>query len=34
VVMRELRLKRVLTTDHHFSQMGFTVLPALPPRRR
>jgi predicted nucleic acid-binding protein len=27
VVMRELRLKRVLSTDHHFVQMGFTVLP-------
>jgi predicted nucleic acid-binding protein len=27
VLMRELRLKRVLTTDHHFTRMGFTVLP-------
>jgi hypothetical protein len=27
VVMQELRLKRVLTTDHHFRQMGFELLP-------
>jgi hypothetical protein len=27
VVMRELRLKEVLTTDRHFRQMGFHVLP-------
>ncbi len=27
VVMRELKLKRVLTTDHHFRQMGFQVVP-------
>jgi predicted nucleic acid-binding protein len=27
VVMRELRLKDVLTTDRHFRQMGFHVLP-------
>ncbi len=29
VVMRELRLKQALTTDRHFRQMGFQVLPAL-----
>ena len=28
VVMRELRLTRVITTDNHFQQMGFQVLPA------
>lgn len=27
VVMQELRLKMVLTTDRHFRQMGFQVLP-------
>ncbi len=27
VVMQELKLKRVLTTDHHFRQMGFEVVP-------
>jgi len=27
VVMRDLKLREVLTTDRHFSQMGFTVLP-------
>jgi predicted nucleic acid-binding protein len=27
VVMRELRHRRVLTTDRHFRQAGFTVLP-------
>jgi predicted nucleic acid-binding protein len=27
VVMQELRLKQVLTTDRHFRQMGFQVLP-------
>ena len=27
VVMQELRLKQALTTDHHFRQMGFQVLP-------
>jgi uncharacterized protein len=27
VVMRELRLREVLTTDHHFAQAGFTTLP-------
>jgi predicted nucleic acid-binding protein len=28
VLMRELRLTRALTTDRHFRQMGFQVLPA------
>ena len=27
VVMRELKLREVLTTDHHFAQMGFTLKP-------
>ncbi len=27
VVMRELRLQAALTTDHHFSQMGFAQKP-------
>jgi len=27
VVMRELRLREALTTDHHFAQMGFTLIP-------
>jgi hypothetical protein len=27
VVMHELKLRRVLTTDRHFRQMGFQVLP-------
>ena len=27
VVMRELKLQEVLTTDHHFSQAGFLTLP-------
>jgi predicted nucleic acid-binding protein len=27
VVMRELRVKEALTTDRHFRQMGFRVLP-------
>jgi predicted nucleic acid-binding protein len=27
VVMRELKIGQVLTTDHHFRQMGFQVLP-------
>ncbi len=30
VVMQELRLRQVLTTDDHFRQMGFRVLPNLP----
>jgi predicted nucleic acid-binding protein len=29
VVMQELRLKQALTTDRHFRQMGFEVLPCL-----
>jgi hypothetical protein len=29
VVMQELKLKNVLTTDHHFRQMGFQILPPL-----
>jgi len=28
VVMKELKLKQALTTDRHFRQMGFEVLPA------
>jgi len=27
VVMRDLRLKEALTTDRHFRQMGFHVVP-------
>lgn len=27
VVMKELRLKEALTTDRHFRQMGFALLP-------
>lgn len=27
VAMRELKLKAALTTDRHFRQMGFVVLP-------
>lgn len=27
VVMRELRIRRVLTLDHHFRRMGFEVVP-------
>ena len=27
VVMRELKLREVLTTDHHFTQAGFVALP-------
>lgn len=27
VVMHELKLKQALTTDHHFRQMGFQMLP-------
>lgn len=33
VVMQELRLTQALTTDRHFRQMGFEVLPAAPGRR-
>lgn len=32
-VMRELKLPTVLTTDRHFQQMGFDVLPATPSGR-
>ena len=31
-VMRELKLKTVITTDRHFRQVGFDVLPATQPR--
>jgi predicted nucleic acid-binding protein len=37
VIMRELRFTQVITTDRHFHQMGFEVLPPLrprPPRKR
>lgn len=27
VVMRELRMREALTTDHHFAQMGFALRP-------
>jgi predicted nucleic acid-binding protein len=34
-VMRELKLKTVITTDRHFQQVGFDVMPAVrPPRAR
>lgn len=36
-VMREFKLVQALTTDHHFRQIGFKVLPsagAQPPRER
>ena len=32
-VMRELRLTTVITTDRHFHQVGFDVIPATRPRR-
>ena len=32
-VMRELRLTTVITTDRHFQQVGFDVLPATRPQR-
>ena len=32
-VMRELKLTTVITTDHHFHQVGFDVLPATRLRR-
>jgi len=32
-IMRELRLTTVITTDRHFSQVGFDVLPATRQRR-
>ncbi len=34
VVMQELRLKQALTTDRHFRQMGFEILPAVSSGRR
>ena len=34
VVMKELRLRQALTTDKHFAQMGFEMLPALSRARR
>jgi predicted nucleic acid-binding protein len=33
-IMRELRLTTVITTDGHFRQVGFDVLPAGPRRAR
>jgi predicted nucleic acid-binding protein len=30
VVMRDLRVKKALTLDRHFRQMGFEVLPSIP----
>src|ERR687892_1024288 len=33
-VMRELKLKTVITTDAHFQQAGFDVLPAAPSGRK
>jgi predicted nucleic acid-binding protein len=32
-IMRELKLTTVITTDGHFRQVGFDVLPATRPRR-
>jgi len=32
-VMRELKLSTVITTDRHFQQMGFEVLPGSAPGR-
>lgn len=34
VVMHELRLRQALTTDAHFAQMGFQVLPGSVRRRK
>ena len=34
VIMRELRLRQALTTDRHFGQAGFEVLPAAPGQKR
>jgi predicted nucleic acid-binding protein len=34
VVMHELRLRQALTTDAHFAQMGFQVVPDRVQRRR
>jgi hypothetical protein len=31
--MRELKLTTVITTNRHFHQVGFDVLPATGPRR-
>jgi hypothetical protein len=31
--MRELRLTTVITTDRHFRQVGFDVIPAARPQR-
>ena len=28
ILMRELRIRRALTLDHHFRQMGFEVIPS------
>ncbi len=28
IVMRELKINQALTTDHHFRQIGFPILPA------
>jgi uncharacterized protein len=32
-LMQELKLKSVITTDRHFHQMGFDVLPTVRPQR-
>jgi hypothetical protein len=34
VIMRELRLTHAITTDHHFRQMGFQVVPGIRRNRR
>jgi predicted nucleic acid-binding protein len=34
VVMKELRIRRALATDHHFALAGFEVVPEPGPRRR
>ncbi len=34
VVMQELKLKQVVTTDHHFQQMSFDVVPRPAQRAR
>jgi uncharacterized protein len=34
VVMQELKIKLALTGDHHFQQMGFSVLPAPSEKKR
>ncbi len=33
VVMKELRLRQALTTDEHFAQMGFEMLPGMRRKR-